>query len=527
MKPDRQSAVLAARVMEIFAEVIKFRRPSGAEDELREYISDFIQKLKNPAIRIVHYEVDATAPGDRVIVVRKAAQNGGRADVKMVLQAHLDMVCNPGDMTFPLTTYTEVIDSVTWLKGRSHDGRPSTLGADDGIGVAIALAILEDTALPVGQLECLFTVQEETDMGGAEQFNPGHLEGRLFLNLDSEDADIITYGSAGGLKSVLRRQPDLAPFAGKDAVMLKLQVSGLSGGHSGINIHEGRANALQLLARVLFALAGEESAASGERFNFQIGAFTTANQATNIIPMDAAAVVAISRKDQDRFQAAFARLGETIKNEYLTTDPNLSYRSEVVARPECQTVLSSRETATLLGLLVAIPHGVLRMEPETESGAAHPIIVQTSSNLALVNRKNDCFQVTCSYRSSSASQLEWVAAIHRALAFANGFTIENSDPYPAWKPNTASPLLKIAREIYAAYYGNDSHGVPLWQATVIHAGLECSWMVAKYQDDAHPMDCISIGPTVKDPHTPNERLNLESVVDFCDCLLAIIIKLST
>jgi dipeptidase D len=526
MKPDRQSVVLAARVMVIFAEIIKFRHSSGAEDELREYVIDFIQKLKNPAIQIVHYKSDVTAPGDRVIVVRKAAQNGGKSDVKMVLQAHLDMVCNPSDMTFPLTTYTEMIDNTTWLKGRSHDGRPSTLGADDGIGVATALAILEDTVLPVGQLECLFTVQEEVDMGGAEQFNPGYLEGRLYLNLDSEDADIITYGSAGGLKSILRRQPDYVPFSGKDTVMVKLQIFGLCGGHSGVNIDEGRANAIQLLARVLFALSGEGSFAPEERFDFRIDTFTTANKATNVIPMDAAATVAISRKDQDRFQAAFARLCTIIKNEYLTTDPNLSYGSEVIARPEYQTVLSFRETVTLLGLLVTIPHGVLRLEPETGNVAVRPV-VQTSSNLALVNRENNYFQVTCSHRSSSASQLDWVAVIHRALASAYGFDIGNTAPYPAWTPNAASPLLKIAREVYSAYYGNDSHGVPLWQATVIHAGLECGWIVAKYREDVHSMDCIAIGPTVKDMHTPDERLNLDSVADFCDCLIAIITKLST
>jgi dipeptidase D len=523
MKQTAQSAVLAARVMAIFAEIVKLKRPSGDENELREYIVAFIHNLHNPAIQVMHYKPDATAPGDRVIVVRKAAQGAGRPEVKIVLQAHLDMVCNPADMTFPLSTYCVADGKVQWLKGRSHDGRPSTLGADDGIGVAAALAILEDTNLATGQLECVFTVQEETDMGGAEQFDPGLLEGRLYINLDSEDDNLITYGSAGGMKSILSFAPEYLPFPGAGTCLVKLVISGLTGGHSGVNIHEGRANAIQLMARLLFELYNHPAGPDRDGA-FYLVSLNTTNKASNIIPMDVTAIIALKQTALERFKDAFIRLAETVKGEYATTDPGLIYQFEVMAAFEAHGMLDSLHTGKLLALLMAIPHGVLKMEPQTVE--LNQDVVQTSSNLALVNREDDVFKIVCSHRSSSTSQLNWVAAIHRALAFSNGLTVSNTNPYPAWTPNVASPLLQVARKIYAAHYGFDADGRPLWRATIIHAGLECGWMVAKYQDDPRPMDCIAIGPTVLDPHTPNERLNINSVTDFCACLSGIITELS-
>jgi dipeptidase D len=525
MKPDGQATILAARAMAIFTEITKCKHASGAEDELRKYVCNFIQGLKNPAIKMVFYNPDGATPGERVIVVRKAAQNGGKRETKLVLQAHLDMVCNPSDMTFPLTTYTEEIDKVKWLKGRSNDGRPSTLGADDGIGVAVALAILEDTVIPVGQIECLFTVQEETDMGGAEQFDQNYLEGRLYLNLDSEDANIITYGSAGGMKSIFSFNPDYLPIPDQKMVLSKLSISGLAGGHSGVNIHEGRANGIQLMARVLFELYNHPTQTRDrlqkEGYHFNIITFDTSNKASNVIPMDATAVVAINPAELDRFKQSFVRLCETIKGEYLTTDQNFKCQAEVIADREYQTMLTTRHTGRLLNLLLSIPHGVLKMEPETID-PRNPV-VQTSSNLAIINRENHDFKITCSHRSSSTSQLNWVRDIHQAIGLANGIAISNTSPYPAWTPDVESPLLKTAQKIYQAHYGES----PLWQAAIIHAGLECSWVVAKFKDDSHPMDCISIGPTVKDPHTPNESLNLNSVVDFCTCLAGILTDLST
>jgi dipeptidase D len=528
MKKSSQPTVLATRVMVIFTEIVKLKRPSGAENELREYIIKFIQNLQNPTIRIIHYQPDATAPGERVIVVRKAAQGSGRAEVKMVLQAHLDMVCNPSDMTFPLSTYIVEDRNVQWLKGRSHDGRPSTLGADDGIGVATMLAILEDTTIAAGQLEFVFTVQEETDMGGAEQFDPRLLEGRLYINLDSEDERLITYGSAGGMKSSITFTPNYVPLPGAGTALVRLGITGLSGGHSGTNIHEGRANAIQLMARILFDLSAHAATAdhngSNDSFAFHLVTINTTNRATNIIPMDVTAVIALKQEDWERFQIAFARLGAALKSEYGTTDPNLTYQAEVLDVSETKDMLDAQYTGKLLNLLVALPHGALRMEPKT--AALSQDIVQTSSNLAIVNRENGVVKIACSHRSSSVSQLSWVAAIHRALALANGCAVSNTNPYPAWMPNAASPLLQTARKIYAAHYGNDSYGKPRWQATIIHAGLECGWMVAKCQDSPRPMDCIAIGPTVLDAHTPNERLSINSVTDFCICLIGIIADLS-
>ena len=240
--------------------------------------------------------------------------------------------------------------------------------------------------------------------------------------------------------------------------------------------------------------------------------------------MDATAIVALRLQNQVNFSRVFTGLCEAIKREYLTTDQDLRYSCEVIANPGYQTMLTSQHTGKLLALLLAIPHGVLKMEPQADGVGSK--IVQTSSNLALINREKDVFRIACSHRSFLVSQLDWVRDIHRSLALVAGIAIANTNPYPAWTPNPEALLLKTAQKVYAAYYGNDPDGRPLWQATIVHAGLECGWIVAKFKDCSHPMDCISIGPTVKDLHTPGESLNINSVTNFCACLTGILRELS-
>ncbi|HEX9061979.1 MAG TPA: beta-Ala-His dipeptidase [Clostridia bacterium] len=511
----KQQHIKAERLLQIFDEITKTKRPSGNENEIRKYIVDFIKNLNNKNIEVVQYNENATEPKDRVIVVKKAS-NGGKS--KIVLQAHMDMVCNPPDMTFPLKTNTEDEkqpdgSTIHWLKAVSANNSPSTLGADDGIGVASILALLENTSVPAGQLECLFTVQEETDMGGAKGFDKNLLEGRTYINLDSEEDSTIIYGSAGGLKSTLKFKPEYeAP--GADTTFLSLTIDGLKSGHSGINISEGRGNAIQLMSRALFELcARTNSFKDFEVYNFNIASFTTNNKADNAIPKDASVIVSVSNQDKDGLITSFNNICGKLKEDYKVMEPNFKFSADVVGSNPPSKVMNSYWTDKLIKLLITIPHGVLCMEPSGNG------LVKTSTNLAVIKEVNESITILCFHRSSSDSQLDWVRDIHRSIALEYGIEIENSDRYPVWEPNKDSRLLEIAKKVYQGY--------PKYETAVIHAGLECGWVVEKYKnDDKGSMDCISIGPTVKDPHTSDERLNVDSVQKFCDCLVNILTDLS-
>lgn len=513
-----------SQVNDIFVELTKRPHCSGNENPVRTYVGDLIAGLKavGKPVDLVHYNPDATEPGDRVIVAKKAAYPGYEHSPTVILQAHMDMVCKPDCDIFPLKlfTYTDA-QGIAWLKAGSLEPKKgTTLGADDGIGVALALAILADESIPCGPLEFLFTVEEETTMGGAAGLRKEWLTGRIFINLDSEDKNIVTYGSAGGIDTGLTVNPLLEELDPLTRVPLKLKIFGLKGGHSGVDINKGRANAIKLMVRTLCHLNQRmpkvpdiDQHFDTAAYDFNICTFNS-NDVDNAIPAEAEVIIALAKEDAARFQADFAKYCEIVKKEYEGAE-SPEYSSEMVASAPHELVFSADSTDDLICLLLATPHGVVKMSSQVAD------LVETSTNLAMVQTDpNRTVRITCSHRSSTDSGLEHVVQIHQAVAAGFGVAMENGDWYPSWTPEESSPLLGIAREVYRAKYGD------AYKSEVIHAGLECSWVVEHYKGEAAGMDAISLGPTVVDVHTPEERLQTASVQEFWDSLLEILQKIS-
>ena len=489
-------------------------RPHDAqqEDAVREYIAEVIKA--NPRLTLDYYEPAATGPGKRVIVASKPPDPGMETKPTVILQAHLDMVCIPPDrIQFPLNLMTYKDQSgVEWLKAggfTNEDG--TTLGADDGIGVAAALAILEDTSLKSGRIECFFTVQEETDMGGAHYFDPQILSGRIFINLDAEDLTEITYGAAGGMFTTFHTDMPVRELQ-VGTTCIGIAISGLKGGHSGVNIHEGRANAIQLMARLLVELKKQGHC----RYNI---VKMNGGSKKNAIPDSITAWLAVREDDVPLLGSDIERIFSSLKSEYKIVEPGMKYELKRSAGE--RKCLDEASTDKLVGLLLAIPHGVFKMLAGNSPGT--PQVVETSTNLAIIETSdngNNQVSVTirCCHRSAFSGALDWVRHIHEAIAAAFQIDIDpvtDDDWYPAWDPDEDSKLLALAREVYREKFGSK------FTSTVIHAGLEPGYVVDKYRGD-HPMDCISIGPTLKDPHTWNERLDTGSVMDFYDCLIRLL-----
>jgi dipeptidase D len=488
------------RVWYHFEELTKLPHGSGNEDRVREYIVHCAQKLGYD----YYYQPNALhdAPGERVICIYKKAAVGLEKKPIVVLQAHMDMVCVPSDQIFPLQLQhcdEEGNAGKGWVKAggyTNNDG--TTLGADDGIGVAIALAILEDSKHQFGPIECFFTVQEENGMDGVREFAKNLLKGRVYINLDEEEYKSIIYGGAGGLTSTFQAElkwESLVP----GTQCYDLKISGLKGGHSGASIHEGRANAIQLLARIL-------SRAYDEKTFFNLAAISGGNLSqSNVIPSGASASIVIrGEEDAAMFERLISEMSGALNEEYQKIEENIQVTWQKVGIPTKMIDLNG--TKKIIDILMLIPHGVLKLE----SGRSE--IVETSTNLAAVGITNSAVEIICMHRSSQESGLDWAGDIHKAIASCAGVTVVQNNRYPVWRHNVHSELLQKAKQVYAAQFKDD------YQAIVVHAGLECAWVMEKYQKDL-PMDCISIGPTVLEPHTKRERLNIKSVEAFYDCVL--------
>jgi len=485
---------------------------SGREDPVRAYVAAVLDQLGVPE---VFYLPEATEPGQRVIRARRPGRGALAGASPVVLQAHLDMVTVPDEQIFPLELYLDPADP-KWLRAR-HQGRATTLGADNGIGVALILALLAEPALQDYPLEALFTVEEETGMGGVRDFDPALLQGRRLLNLDSEDLPLITYGGAGGTPSHYQLPLERAPLTGAWAT-LELTLAHLTGGHSGIDINKGRANAVKLLAEALARLdrrLNQLGAPGG------IGAYDlrlvaigqpAADNKTNVIPSRASAVVQVPEAEAAAFRADLAALLALFRAQLQPIEPNLTLT--IGAGVAEWPALTPAATDAVLTLLQQVPHGVLRMIP------AVPEVVETSANLARVRTGAEALSFTVSNRSANLEHLHGLTQQHRLVGARAGASVTTGDDhfYPPWEPNPASAVLKAAQAVY------DQH-LPGHRSEVIHAGLECGWIVAKYRDDPVPMDCIALGPTMRDVHSINERLDVTSVKPFYTAVVAIIQKL--
>ncbi|HEX3029221.1 MAG TPA: beta-Ala-His dipeptidase [Clostridia bacterium] len=494
-----------------FENITKLMHDSGYEDDVRKYVYDVLSS--NKKVTVTYYNSNITNPsnpedldyvGQRVIVARKKADEGFEDKPTIVLQAHMDMVCVPKHDIFPLTLLTYQDSDVTWLKaGDLQKGKGTTLGADDGIGVATILALIEDDRFKCGEIECFFTLQEETNMGGAAGFDPNILKGKVYLNLDSEDISTIFYGSAGGALSTFTKEIKTEAFP-NGYKCLTVEISGLQGGHSGVNINEERGNAICLMTRFL------SETAQGGTVDFRLINFSGGTK-DNAIPTECKVSVAVKATQTDDFLKLLDDYITGVKSDY-TNEPELKYCTASITETPAPAVFTKNTTVETLNLLVSLPHGVLKMYTDSSKKG----IVESSTNLAIVSVSNETpkiLTINSSHRSSNDSSMDWVIAMHSAIAASNGVKHVLSDRYPSWDPNDASELLAVAKDVYA-------DKIPGYTASIIHAGLETAYIVKKCPGT----DCISIGPTIKNPHSSEESIRMDTVPQFYDIVKEIITR---
>lgn len=469
-------------VWDYFSEILQIPRPSKKEEKIIQYLLDFATKHNLKA------EMDEVGN----VLITKPAAPGKENRPVVVLQTHVDMVCEKNsDKVFDF--YNDPIEAIVGEEWVTANG--TTLGADDGIGIAAQLAILASDSISHGPIECLFTVDEETGLTGAFALKPGFFTGKILINLDSEDEGEIFIGCAGGIDTVatFRYTKEQTPFG---SVAFKIKVTGLTGGHSGDDIHKGLGNANKILARFL---RREFNSLQLALVDFDGG------NLRNAIAREAVAWVVIPASQRTQFQADFDEYVKAVTTEYEKTEPNLEIYMSPTETP--YQVMNHSMAANFLNALVACPHGVLEMSTRM------PGMVETSTNLASVKfLPFNEIVVTTSQRSEIESRKFMAAEMVNATFRLAGATIAHSEGYPGWTPNPDSNILRIAVESYRRLFNTE----PIVRS--IHAGLECGLFSQKYPG----LDMISIGPTIKGAHSPTERINIASTQKFWDHLVDIL-----
>ena len=461
-----------------FDEILTIPRGSKEEERIRRYVIGVAERKG----------LDVTTDGAGNVVVRKPGSPGHETAPVTILQSHLDMVNEKNsDVEHDFTT--DALKPVQDGEFLTADG--TTLGSDNGIGVAAMLAVMEASDLVHGPLELLFTIDEETGLTGASQLDGTLLEGRRLLNLDSEEEGMLYVGCSGGADSTLTL-PLVAVPVPSGRVALRLRLTGLKGGHSGIDIILQRGNATKLLARALNALSF--------RCAFDLADIAGGNK-HNAIPREAFATVLVGAGERDRFVADLETEVAAIQEEFRPVEPEM--RLEVTDVDTPAEMWDDVTTEKVLHLLTALPHGVLAMSYDI------PGLVETSTNLATVAAKNGALVMGLSSRSSVASALRAVRLGIRATATLAGAAVEEGNGYPGWKPNLESPLLATLQKVHA-----DLGLAP--EIKAIHAGLECGIIGEKVPG----MDMISFGPQIEFPHSPDERVKISSVGTFYGVLTA-------
>ncbi|HTG33741.1 MAG TPA: aminoacyl-histidine dipeptidase [Thermoanaerobaculia bacterium] len=468
-----------------FDAILTIPRPSKHEERARRYVIDEAKK------RGLRWRQDATGN----VVVEKPASPGKEGAPVVVLQGHLDMVTEKNSGTVHDFDRDPIVPrrEGDWVKATG-----TTLGADNGIGAAAMLAIMtgDTTAddLVHGPLELLFTVDEETGLTGVLALDPEAiaLRGRLLLNLDSEEEGAVTIGCAGGSSSHLTLALETAPVpAGTTALDVKL--SGLKGGHSGMEIHLQRGNAVKLLSRALLAAL--------QQTPFHLAAFQGGNK-HNALPREAAARVVVPAEAREAFTAAVERETAAIRDEIRSVDPDL--KIEIAGAPASKRVWTPAASRKALDLLNALPHGVQAMSNDI------PGLVETSLNVATAASTDGALSILISIRSSVASVMRDTKRRLRAIAELAGAEVEETEGYSGWKPNPASPLLGRFQQVHQRLTGKDA------ELRAVHAGLECGVLGEKFPG----MDMISFGPVIEGAHSPDERAKIDSVGRFWELLKA-------
>lgn len=457
-------------IMTIFGQICQIPRPSGHEEKIRKYLVDWATE------RGLSYKTDAIGN----VVIAKSASAGMENHPTVILQAHMDMVCEKDAgldhdfMTQPIETYVE--DG--WLKARG-----TTLGADDGMGIAMALAVLDSDSIQHGPIECLFTVSEETGLDGASNLAPGMMNGKILINLDSEDEGQIFIGCAGGMNTTITFDytPEPVPAG---SFFLQVSVDKFHGGHSGDDINKGFANANKILARFL----AEEL----EKYPVSLCSISGGNL-HNAIPRDATAIIAVPSAVKEQIRADFNIYADTIQREYHVTEPDAHFYMQ--STDAVATRIEQKVAENFIHAVQGAFNGVFAMSMDM------PGLVETSSNLASVRTKENSIVIVSSQRSSVESSKYAVRDTIAATFRLAGAKVESNGGYPGWTPNVKSALLKVATDTYRQLFGKEA------QVLSIHAGLECGLFLINYPE----LDMISVGPTLRGVHSPSERLELSTV----------------
>jgi dipeptidase D len=465
-------------IWKYFEEICNIPRLSKNEGKIRQYLIDFA--IRNN----LEHKQDAIG---NILIIRPSSR-GFENRKTVVLQCHMDMV---GEKNADYIHNWETDPIIPFIKEGWVGASGTTLGADDGIGIASQMAILMDKSFETGRIECLFTVDEESGMTGAINLKADFFTGNTLINLDSEDEGILYIGCAGGMDTVgtIRYNSEKSdPYS----TAFEISVTGLHGGHSGDEIHRGYANSVKIMNRLLSSLS--------DQFGISIGKFDGGNL-RNAIPREAFATITINKSLASKLKKSVKSFSDSLKNEFDLLEPELRIEIKSVELP--LSVMSRNDQNQLLSALSECPHGVISWSKEMED------LVETSTNLASVKFSEDnIIKIATTQRSSvEASKIEVADMVGACLKHA-GAEVVSSDGYPGWKPNISSEILKIARSSYRRLFGKEP------KIRAIHAGLECGLIYEKNKS----IDMISFGPTIKGAHTPEEMINIESTKMYWDLL---------
>lgn len=469
-------------VWKYFAEIAKIPHGSKNEAAISKYVYDTAKKLG----------LEAKQDKFGTVLVKKPASRGFESKKSICLQGHLDMVCEKNaDKVHDFEK--DPIEIVR--KGNVLMANGTTLGADNGIAVATNLAIMEDKSLQHGPLEFLFTVDEETGLTGANNLQPGFVQSKTMINLDSEEEGAIYVGCSGG-KDTIGTWKVTFEKVPTTMVAAEVSVKGLKGGHSGLEIDKGRGNAIKIMTRVLVALS---------ELGARLSSINGGNK-RNAIPRECVASVYLPKKNLDEAKKIVAQYNETIKAELATVDPDLVISMVDKPREKKAKVIKKTLQKKFLLTLTGLPHGVIKMSADI------PGLVETSTNIGVINTTNKAIVVSTSQRSSVESEKLEINQTVASIFELGGAKVEKSAGYPGWKPNLDSNILKTAKQTYKQLYGKEPH------IKAVHAGLECGIIGEKYPG----MDMISIGPTLEGVHSPDEKIYIDTVEKFWNFLLAIL-----
>jgi dipeptidase D len=473
-------------IWEHFGVIAGIPRPSKNEARIAAHVLGLASKAGLEA------KQDATGN----IVVRKPASPGKERAPIVVIQSHLDMVCEKNREV----AHDFDRDPIQLQRANGHiRATGTTLGSDNGIGVAAALAVMLDKTLVHGPLEFLFTVDEETGMTGAMGLQTESLKGRIMLNLDSEEEGSVYVGCAGGRDTVLTFQVTRESIP-EGVVPLRIAVRGLKGGHSGVEIHMGRGNAIKVLARTLREV--------GKQVRFRMASIEGGSK-RNAIPREADALVYVRKSEAGEVKNVVARVSSAVQAEYATVDGGVVVEAVPSEAGDKPVAVSDQER--IIGFLHTVPHGVMAMSADI------PGLVETSTNAATVETRGEAVVIATSQRSSVKTALDTILDQVETLGVLTGAQVVTTGGYPGWKPNLQSPVLAATRSCYEELFGRE----PVVKA--IHAGLECGLIGERFPG----MDMVSFGPTIEGAHSPDERVEIATVQKFWDLLIVLLKRLSS